>query len=367
LRMKAVVLAGGYATRLRPVSYAVPKLLFPVLGKPMIYWQLDLLKDFGVDEVVMAVNYLADLLKKNVGEKYRDMRLRYSNEVTPLGTAGPIKLASRAVRLDETFIAMNGDVICDIDLREMLRCHRENRALVTDALHEVRDPSRFGVVQIDPSGRIRRFVEKPKPKQTPSNVVNAGIYLIEPRVVRMIPFNRKVSLEREIFPVLAKRRALSGFVLSGNWFDIGSIEDFRKANFTLLNQRAKRVNLLSKHSHISGKATLRPPNLIGEANVIESEALVGPEVLTAKNVTVMRGARVSNSILFDGVKVGEESVISGTILASHATVGRKVRIQDGSVISSGVKINDGVKIGKNATIHPYKEVESNVEARTNVM
>lgn len=367
MRMKAVVLAGGYATRLRPISYAVPKLLFPVLGKPMIYWQLDLLRDFGVDEVVLAVNYLADILQKDIGDKYKGMRLRYSNEITPLGTAGPIKLASQTVRFDETLIAMNGDVISDIDLQEMLRRHREKRASVTDALHKVRDPSRFGVVQIDPSGRIKRFVEKPEPRECPSHLVNAGIYLIEPQVLRMIPSGRKVSLEREIFPVLAKRGTLYGFALSGNWFDIGNMADFRKANFTLLHQRAARSSLLSKHSHISGKATLRPPNFIGEANSIESEAFVGPRALTAKNVTVMRGARVSGSILFDEVKVGEGSVISGTVLASNVTVGKNVRIEHGAIISPNVKISDGVRIGKNAIIHPYKEIDSNIKARANVM
>jgi mannose-1-phosphate guanylyltransferase len=366
-RMKAVILAGGYATRLRPVSYAMPKLLFPVLGKPMIYWQLDLLRDFGVDEVVLAVNYLADLLRKSVGERYRGMVLRYSNETTPLGTAGPIKLASQALRFDDTFIAMNGDIISDVDLVKMLKHHRETGATVTDALHSVPDPSRFGVVQMDPSWRIRQFVEKPRPGKARTHLVNAGIYLMEPHVLRMIPAGRKVSLERDVFPILAERGRLSGFVLSGNWFDIGNMADFKRANLTLLDQRAKRENLLSKRDRVSSKASLNPPNFIGEDNTIEKEATVGPQVLTAKNVCIMRRARIVNSILFDGVKVGKDSVISGTILASNVTVGEKVRIEDGSIISPHVKISSGVKIGRNAIIHPFKEIESDIKARTNLM
>ena len=148
--MKAIVLAGGYATRLRPISYALPKLLFPVLGKPMIYWTLDLLKHHGVDEVVLAVNYLADSLRARLGEEYRGMRIQYSLENQPLGTGGPMKLASQTIRLKDTFIAMNGDVIAEIDLTEMLtNVMNKSKAAVTDALHEVRDPSRFGVVQLD--------------------------------------------------------------------------------------------------------------------------------------------------------------------------------------------------------------------------
>lgn len=172
--MKAIVLAGGYATRLRPISYALPKLLFPVLGKPMIYWTLDLLSKYGVDEVVLGVNYLADVLRSTVGDKYRGISVRYSLEETPLGTAGPIKLAAQTVRLDQTFIAMNGDVITEIDLAKMLERHGRTKALVTDALHEVRDVRRFGVVQLDSQNRIETFVEKPRQNEAPSRLAKRG-------------------------------------------------------------------------------------------------------------------------------------------------------------------------------------------------
>ncbi len=235
--MKAIVLAGGYATRLRPISYALPKLLFPVLGKPMIYWTLDLLRHYGIDEVVLAVNYLADSLRARVGEEYRGIRIHYSLEDRPLGTGGPLKLASKTIRLEDTFIAMNGDVIAEIDLTQMLERHERAKAAVTDALHEVRDPTRFGVVQLDSNRRISRFVEKPSLKEAPSRLVNAGIYMIEPSVLKMIPAGRRVSLEREIFPVLAKRQRLIGFPFEGHWFDIGSLSDFQKANLALLQKQ----------------------------------------------------------------------------------------------------------------------------------
>ncbi len=364
--MKAIVLAGGYATRLRPISYALPKLLFPVLGKAMIYWTLDLLKRTGVDDVVLAVNYLADLLRSEVGTSYKGMRVTYSLETAALGTAGPLKLASTIIHLDETFIAMNGDVIPDIDLSKMLDLHKQMKASVTDALHEVKDPSRFGVVQLDDTGRITRFVEKPKARETPSRLVNAGIYVIEPEVLQMIPDKRKVSLEREIFPLLVRDGKLIGFQFSGHWFDIGAISEYQEANFALLQESAQG-SLREENTNVASNATIKVPVFLGEASKVESNAVVGPQVIAARDVLIESGARVSNSILFDGVTIGEASVVSGAIVASNVKIGRKVRIEQGSIVSPHVQIDDGVKIGRNAKIHPYKEIDSNIKPGTHAM
>ncbi len=365
--MKAIVLAGGYATRLRPISYALPKLLFPVLGKPMIFWTLDLLAGFGVDEVVLGVNYLAGLLRAAIGNRYKDMHITYSLEETSLGTAGPIKLASQTISLTETFIAMNGDVIADIDLFKMLKHHEKTKAAITDALHEVKNPSRFGVVQLDPVWRIRRFVEKPKASEAPSHLVNAGIYLIEPQVLRIIPPSHKVSLEKEIFPVLARRGNLSGFPFPGYWFDIGDMSDYQKTNFTLLRKQAQESMSLGKRASLARDATFRPPSFLGDSSRIESRASVGPYVVIGKNGLIGRRARVHKSILFDGVTIGEGSIVSGAIIASNVTIGRRVRIETGSIVSSNVEIKDGVTVGRNVTIHPYKEIKVNIKPGAHVM
>lgn len=365
--MKAIVLAGGYATRLRPISYALPKLLFPVLGKPMIYWTLDLLKGIGVEEAVLGVNFLADSLRMEVGSNYKGIAINYSLEKAPLGTGGPIKLASEGTRFDERFVAMNGDVIANIDLGKMLKHHEQTKALITDALHEVKDPTRFGVVQLDSEGRIRRFVEKPKAKEAPSRLVNAGIYVVEPEVLKMIPANRKVSLEREIFPLLVRDGKLSGFPFSGDWFDIGNLRDYRKANFSLLEKHAGELVPYSDKVRLAKAAVVRPPVILGEGSRVEDLASVGPSVVAGKDELIESRARISNSILFDGVSIGEGSVVSGAILASGVRVGRKVRIAPGSIVSPHVQIHDGVKIGRNAIVHPYKEIESNIRPGTNVM
>ena len=352
--MKAIVLAGGYATRLRPISYVIPKLLFPVAGKPMIYWTLDLLKRFQVDEVVLAVNYLAEDLRNVVGDEYRGMRIKYSLEKFPLGTAGPIKLASKMTRMTKTFIAMNGDIITNIDFNEMLQSHKFSNAAITDALREVQNPSRFGVVELDAASRIVRFVEKPSKRDVPSRLINAGIYLIEPSVLKRIPSERKVSLEREIFPVLARRGKLGGFTLSDFWFDIGNFSDYRKANFALLVKTA-RANVRFGESKVAKDSRFTQPILVGRHTSVGFEADLGPNAVLGKNVLVGKRVRLSNSIIFDDVKIGEKSTITGAIVASNSNIGRGVRIERGAIISPNVSIGDGVRVGKGAVIHPYKE------------
>jgi NDP-sugar pyrophosphorylase family protein len=365
--MKAIVLAGGYATRLRPISYALPKLLFPVLGKPMIYWTLDLLRGVGVEEVVLGVNYLADLLRTELGSNYKGIDIKYSLENAPLGTGGPIKLAAENTHFDETFFALNGDVNANIDLGKMLKRHEQTKPSITDALHEVKHPARFGVVQLDDEGRIRRFIEKPKTKEAPSRLANAGIYLIEPEVLQMIPANRKVSLEREIFPLLAREGKLRGFPFSGDWFDIGNLSDYQKANFSLLAKHARGSVLHENNVHLAIGAIVRPPVILGEGSRVESMASVGPRVVAGKNELIGTRARVSNSILFDSVTVGAESVVSGAILASGVMVGRGVRIEPGSIVSPYAQIRDGVIIGRKAIVHPYKEIEVSIKPETHVM
>lgn len=331
----------------------------------MVYWTLDLLKGIGVDEVVLAVNYLADQLRAEVGHNYNGINIEYSLEKAPLGTGGPIKLASESISLDERFLVTNGDVIANLELKKMLRHHEQTGALITDALHEVKDPTRFGVAQLDAGGRIRRFVEKPKAKEAPGRLVNAGIYVIEPEVLKMISPNRKVSLEREIFPVLASSGKLSGFPFSGDWFDIGSLVDYQKANFSLLEKQGE--GSIPQGDTVAKNAVVRPPVVLGEGSRVESGASLGPRVVAGKNTLIEGKARVTRSILFDDVSLGEDSVVSGAILAVGVKVGSRVNVAPGSIVSPYVQIHNGVKVGRNAIVHPYREIDSNIRPGRNVM
>lgn len=364
--MKAIVLAGGFATRLRPISYIIPKLLFPVAGKPMVYWTLDLLKRFHVEEVILCVNYLADELRKVVGEEYRGMRIRYSYESSPLGTAGPIKLASKITQLSTTFVVLNGDVVTNIDLDEMLQKHKATGALVTDALCAVKDPSRFGAVEVDSKMQIIRFVEKPD-RKTSSRLINAGIYLIEHELLKRIPSSRKVSLEKEIFPDLAKRGQLAGFPTSGYWFDIGNISEYRRMNFEIMKMAFAR-DIVSRGTRSVGlESKLFPPCMIGKNSKTGRRCELGPNLVCGSNVMLGKNVKVVNSILFDHVRVGDNSKVSGAILGSNVLIGKKVRISPGVIISPGVHVRDDVRIGRGAVIHPYQEIASNIKASAQII
>ena len=362
-----MVLAGGYATRLRPISYALPKLLFPILGKPMIYWTLDLLDRVGITEVVLGVNYLAETLRARVGSTYRGMQIKYSLEDQVLGTAGPIKLASVETEMNETFIAMNGDVIAQIDLRDMIKHHQQSKALITDALHQVKDPSRFGVVKMDAQKRIELFVEKPKPRAAPSRLVNAGIYVIEPEVLRLIAENRKVSLERETFPSLATVGRLYGYEFSGYWFDIGNLTDFRKANFSLLRYSTHKPEPQVPTVKIATNAVIRRPVSFGDNSTVGTWAHIGPNVTLGSSVSIGKKTEVKESILFDKVIVEDDSKINGAIISTDVKIGKGAKIGRGCIISPHVTIADGTRIGDGAIIHPHKEINRNVRARAHVM
>src|SRR5208337_977044 len=300
-----------------------------------------------------------------VGDEYRGMRVKYSLEKSPLGTGGPIKLASKMTRLTKTFIAMNGDIITKIDFNEMLQSHKSSKAAITDALREVQDPSRFGVVELDAASRIVRFVEKPNKTDAPSHLINAGIYLIEPSVLKRIPSERKVSLEREIFPVLARHGKLGGFRLSDYWFDIGNFSDYRKANFALI-EKTGRANARFGKSTMAKNLKLTPPVLVGTHSHIGFEAKLGPYAVLGKNVLIGKGVRISNSIIFDDVEIGEKSTVTGAILGSNSTIGKGVRIE-GAVISPKVSICDGVRVGRGAVVHPHKEITRHISDWAQVM
>jgi len=330
----------------------------------MIYWTFDLLKNFRVSEVVLCVNYLANLLQEKIGNSYRDMKIIYSSENQPLGTAGPLRLAAEIVRLDKTFLAMNGDVITQVPLSKMLDSHENTNALVTDALHEVKDPSRFGVAELRRDQKIERFIEKPRLRETSSHLINAGIYLIEPEILDMIALGQNVSLEKQIFPILSKHGRLVGFPFDGLWFDIGNFEDYRKTNFALLRRRGKSFD---KGSYVCSRSKTGGLVHIGENSKVDQNVTLGPLTVIGQNCVIAKNSRVSKSVLFDNVTVEEESLISGAILASNVKLGKRVTINPGCVLSPNVTIGDDVKVGRDVIIHPYKEIATNLKSKSHVL
>jgi NDP-sugar pyrophosphorylase family protein len=353
-------LAGGYATRLRPLSYALPKLLFPIGGRPVLEQTVDHLSSFGVDEVILAVKYLADELREHFGEEYHGVKIRYSLEPEPLGTGGPIAFARKYYGKKETLLAMNGDIFAEINIDAMRRVHESSHALATIALHEVEDPTRFGVARLDEQSRIRQFIEKPRLTDAPSRLINAGTYLLEPRAIDRIPRGRKVIIEREVFPALANEGTLFGYVHPGTWFDIGNIDDFRNANFTLLENKTPCKVIVGRDARVSRSANLTCPALVGDDTIVEDAAKLGPRAIIGRRVRVGGNVSVVDSIVFDDTEVGSNSSIKGAVVGDSVTIGKGVSIQTGSVVSGHVRIHDDVHVTHDVYIHPYKEIINDI-------
>jgi NDP-sugar pyrophosphorylase family protein len=222
----ALILCGGEGTRLRPITYEIPKALVPVQGKPLVEHMFDLLKKYGVNDIILSVGYMKE---KIMNEKNNWSRLglgiSFVEEDKPMGTAGPLRLAKD--KLTKTFIVSNGDELKDINIIDMYDAHKRNRALATIALTTVDDPSQYGVARLE-GERIIEFVEKPKKEDAPTNLISAGFYIIEPEVLRMIP-KGPCSIEKEIFPRLAGMGRLYGFPFSGQWFDTGTLDRYERA------------------------------------------------------------------------------------------------------------------------------------------
>lgn len=325
--MKALLIAGGLGTRLRPLTYTRPKHLLPIANRPHIEHVIDLLVEHDIREVVLLTSYLAEAFSGVVDSAAtRGVRIEVAHETDPLGTAGAIKNAGHLLG-DETFFAFNGDVLSSVDLSSALAFHRDRGGLGTIVLTPVEDPSAFGVVETDAGGQVLRFVEKPPPGTVDTNLINAGIYVLEPRVLDVIPAGRVVSIEREVFPALAERGQLYATPTSAYWMDIGTPEKYLRANLDALSGRfpTTAVPAPSADAVVVGETSKIAPGAqvssacIGAGCVIEDGAVVTEAVLLDR-VVVSGGARISGSSLGEGVRVAEDVHVSGRAVGDGETV-----------------------------------------------
>ncbi|KPV62320.1 MAG: Bifunctional protein GlmU [Candidatus Bathyarchaeota archaeon BA1] len=357
--MKAVVLAGGFGTRLRPLTCTRPKLLFPVGNRPLLDWTLERLAKSGTAEVILAVNYMAEAFIQRYGDSAYGMKLLYSREARPLRTGGPIKKAESLIGLEEPFLVLNGDILTNIDYARLAEKHKENDAIATIALYKVDDPSRYGVVELTEQNRVVRFVEKPMRGRAPSNLANAGIYVLDPKIFDYIPDGRPVSIEHEIFPKLADEGKLYGHTFDGIWIDIGELEDYLKANKLLLETEIKKSQL-GRDVNIGGEAEIEDPTVIGERVTIGEKSKIGPYAAIGGYVTVGKGVRVENSIIFPGATILDFTSIRGAIIGENAIVGRWVKIEERCIVGDHALIQDNVTLTKGVTVCPSKEVSESV-------
>lgn len=304
--MHAIVLIGGYGTRLRPLTDTVPKSMLTVGNEPIITRLLRRLGRSGVGVATLALGYLPDpYLAAFPGDRCGEVTVRYAVEPEPLDTAGAIRFAAETGGVDGTFVVLNGDVISDLDVAELVEAHRRYGGAATIHLTPVADPSAFGVVELDGAGRVRRFVEKPAPGETSSNLINAGTYVMEPAVLESIAPGRRVSVERETFPALAAAGSLHGYATDHYWLDAGNPRALLRAN---LDRLAGRFD--------AGRASPVP----GEEGGVSARAEVAGD------------ASVTGSVVAPGVTVGARSVVVRSVLLAGARIGQDVVVEDSVVM-----------------------------------
>lgn len=350
--MKAVVLVGGEGTRLRPLTLSVPKQMLPIVEQPMIERVLGQLGRFGIDEAVLSLGYLPHaFLEAYPGGVAAGVRLSYAVEPEPLDTAGAIRFAALCARVDDTFVVVNGDVLTDMDLGALVAFHRARGAEGTISLHAVEDPSAFGVVPTDDEGRVLAFVEKPPRDAAPTNLINAGSYVLEPSVLERIPAGRRVSIERETFPAMVADGSLYAFADSSYWLDTGTPEAYLAAHCDLLEGRRPgppapgaresggRVWLLGS-PRIEPGSEVQGPALLGDHSSIGRGALVDRAVV-GRDCVVEPGARVVRSVLLPGAVVASEAVVCGSIVGPGAHVGERSDVRALSVLGSGALVAPG--------------------------
>ena len=368
--MKAVVMAGGEGTRLRPLTSNQPKPMVPIVGKPCMEHILELLRRHGFTDVIVTLAFLPQAIRSYFADgEAMGLAIEYSVEETPLGTAGSVRLASG--KLDDTVLVISGDALCDIDLTELVAAHRAKGASVTIGLKSVENPLEFGIVVTDDDGRVERFLEKPSWGQVFSDTINTGIYVIEPEVLKHVPDDRPYDFSKELFPLLLEMgRPIYGHVCAGYWQDIGNLDQYREANLDALERRldleVKGIRLrgniwIGEGVELADLGAIEGPAFIGDNVRVAPGATVGASTVLGNNVTLREGARVTRSVVDASTHVGRSALVEGAIL------GRACDVRDHARVHEAVAIGDNVTLGAESIvfpgvrIYPYKEVETGAQ------
>jgi NDP-sugar pyrophosphorylase family protein len=346
--MKAVILAGGEGTRLRPLTLSMPKPVVPVVDRPLLKHQLDLLERAGVHEVVFSVAFQPEKVKAVFGDgRSLGKLIRYAVEETPLGTGGAVKNAES--HLDDTTIVFNGDILTDVDLAAVVRGHRDSGAAATLVLTPVPNPSAYGLVEADGAGRVSRFVEKPDPAQVTTDTINAGIYVLRTSTLELMPAGVPHSIERAFFPALLERGDLvRAHVHSGYWIDVGTPEkylqvhrDILRARFAVsLDARPTAGGWIHAEAVVDTGVALEGPFYVGPGCHLSAGAGVGPDAVLTDRVTVHSGARVRDSVAWHECVLGPECLVEGALLGPNVRVGRNASVGRGVVLGEGSALSD---------------------------
>ncbi|KAI8084781.1 mannose-1-phosphate guanyltransferase [Halteromyces radiatus] len=354
--MKALILVGGFGTRLRPLTLTLPKPLVEFANRPMILHQIEHLAKAGVTDIVLAVNYRPEIMVAALKsyEKEYNVKITFSVETEPLGTAGPLALARAILAKDDSpFFVLNSDIICDYPFECLRDFHLSHGHQGTIVVTKVDDPSKYGVIVNHPDQhRIERFVEKPK--EFISNKINAGIYILSPSVLDRIEL-KPTSIEKEVFPYVAQDGQLHTFDLEGFWMDIGQPKDFLTGTCLYLAYLAKKQSeLLCTQAFVhKGNVMVHPTAKIGK------DCRIGPNVVIGPNVEIGQGARLQRCVILEGATIKDYAWVHSSIVGWHSSVGRWSRLEGCSVLGDDVTINDEIYVN-GGSILPHKSISVNI-------
>lgn len=363
--MQAVILVGGQGTRLRPLTLTVPKPMLPVMDRPFLTFQIELCKRHGIRDIILSTAYLPEVFEEYFGDGSRlGVRLTYVTEDEPLDTCGAVKNVERY--LEGTFFVFNGDVLTDLDLSALLAYHRQKGSKATISLTRVEDPTAYGLVPLDRQGRIMEFVEKPSWDRVATDLINAGTYVLEPEVLQHVPEGEPYSFERQLFPELLKSGVpMYGFPSDAYWLDIGTPAKYLQAHYDILarkvpyefqGEEVKPSVWVGEDSEISPEATVFGPTVIGRGCRVDAHARISGNCVIGPRCHIGEGVHVEGSVIHANCRVGDDSVVLGSILARGVEVGRRVHISDGAVVGSGSRIGDDNELRKGVRLWPETDL-----------
>ena len=359
-KMKAVILAGGEATRLRPLTCNISKIMVPVLNRPFFQYIIGYLKKHNIIDIILAVGKSHDQIQSYFSDGSNfGVKLAYSVEDYPMGTAGAIKNAEKF--LNDSFIVFNGDVFTDIDLTTMMKLHREKKATASIAVTPVDNPTSYGVVETDSQGRVKRFLEKPSRDEATTNMINAGIYILEPDILSYIIPNSFSMFERNVFPTLLEGgRAIYSYPSQDYWIDIGTPDKYLRLHYDLLYRSVGNRGIkFEGESSVHPSAQIEGPTIVGEGCIIEKDSVIKGPVALGARCRIEESAIVEGAILWQDCKIGKGARLRNCMLAPCCCIEERVEILDNCVLGDSVRIGKGNRLSQGIRIWPNKSIEPN--------
>lgn len=349
--MQAIILAGGMGTRLRPLTYTVPKPMLPVGGRPALAHLVESLAKAGCDEVIVTTNYLAELISAKLALMGLPIPVDCVKEDMPLGTAGCIR--NLYDRLQDEFIVVQGDAVSDIDYAAFLKHHRAKDADVSIATMRVADVREFGIVATDEDGRITRFQEKPRPEEAFSNQANSGFYVVKKAMFEGVPNHTPYDFARQLFPILMQNGArFYAYEMTGYWVDIGRIGNYIEGNLYQIRGKAQ----VAPDVHIPDDTTLISPYVIGPGAKIGSHCTIGPGVIIGARCSVGDASHLSKAVLYDDVTIGYKARLTDCVIASRSRLGKDVTVEAHAVVGEACDIGAGVEVAAHSRVGPITPV-----------